>query len=408
MIHAADKEEHDRVVITGTATGPAVQGSDQKIRELQDRLSLTEQRQQTLISFFANALKDPRILHRLLNSINTAGVQRLAAPPGQSSAATLRGHAAPCLLASHVQQVEAVACRSAGEPCTQCTWQNLLWVGRCLPTSGVLSPLHAGRKKRRARGDGAATSIAVDGGEQLDLDLDMQLDPDSPELDPLTGMPLDMADQVEAPGGSMPDAGGQYANGAAGGRSSAGQIIQYTPNHKGDFSDFFMQQMSSSLAQSGIKVRPPAPFTAGDELEPPAADGLGNLAGLQGDGAFNGDFSDAFTGLALNGMVDPPLVGTQQQPVNLAPTHLQPPTKASSSSGPLPTSAQGEGYVSSVPGSSGPMGRRVGQGQRTGRTAGLPAMSQPGAGGLASHEPLLPVGQHYYPAQVRRLHCGWV
>ncbi|GFH08001.1 heat stress transcription factor A-1d, partial [Haematococcus lacustris] len=56
-------------------------GSDQKIRDLHERLERTEQRQQTLISFFASALKDPRILQRLLSTITAAGVQRIG--PGR-------------------------------------------------------------------------------------------------------------------------------------------------------------------------------------------------------------------------------------------------------------------------------------------------------------------------------------
>jgi len=52
------------------------------MQAVQDRLALTEQRQQVLINFFANALKDPRILHRLLSSMAPgAGMQRIGPGP---------------------------------------------------------------------------------------------------------------------------------------------------------------------------------------------------------------------------------------------------------------------------------------------------------------------------------------
>jgi hypothetical protein len=56
------------------------QSSEQRIDDLQERLSLMEQRQHNLITFFATALKDPRTLQRLLSQISSAGVQRLEPP----------------------------------------------------------------------------------------------------------------------------------------------------------------------------------------------------------------------------------------------------------------------------------------------------------------------------------------
>jgi hypothetical protein len=101
-------------------------------------------------------------------------------------------------------------------------------------------------------------------------------------------------------------------------------------------------------------------------------------------------------------MVDPPLVGVQQH-INTAPTHQHHPMKANSSSGPLHIPTQGEGYVSSIPDSSEQIGRRAGQGSRAGRAAGLPGVSQlPGLGRSSQpHEAPQPLGQHFYPTQVR-------
>jgi hypothetical protein len=60
-----------------------LQASDNLVHSLHERLAATEQRQQVLLNFFANALKEPRILHRLLSSINpNGGVQRIGPGPG--------------------------------------------------------------------------------------------------------------------------------------------------------------------------------------------------------------------------------------------------------------------------------------------------------------------------------------
>jgi len=243
----------------------AQSSSDQKIRELQERLAMTEQRQQTLISFFATALKDPRILQRLLSSFNTAGVQRIGPGPGR-------------------------------------------------------------KKRRAARTDGASAAVNT-GGDSFDIDLDM-LDPDSPELDPLTGMPLGMTDDEPA--------------GANGGQQ---QLISYTPNNNGDFSDFFLHQMGAALGASG---------QANPMATPPnvAADGMGPAP----SGSDMHDFKDAFEGLQLNGMVDgaamppPPIpVVTIHEQASSSPTHAGsiPPMPlaptASTASGPLPAASKGPG-----------------------------------------------------------------
>eukprot|EP00983_Pelagomonas_calceolata_P067846 1149653-Pelagomonas_calceolata.AAC.8 len=53
------------------------------VQSLHERLAATEQRQQVLINFFASALKDPRILHRLLSTMSPAGnMQRIMPGPG--------------------------------------------------------------------------------------------------------------------------------------------------------------------------------------------------------------------------------------------------------------------------------------------------------------------------------------
>jgi heat shock transcription factor len=57
----------------------AQQNSDLKVRELQQRAEQTEQRQQTIISFFTAALKNPQMLSRLFTQVNAGGVQRISA-----------------------------------------------------------------------------------------------------------------------------------------------------------------------------------------------------------------------------------------------------------------------------------------------------------------------------------------
>jgi len=58
--------------------------SENMVQSLHERLAATEQRQQVLINFFASALKDPRILHRLLSTMSPAGnMQRIMPGPGR-------------------------------------------------------------------------------------------------------------------------------------------------------------------------------------------------------------------------------------------------------------------------------------------------------------------------------------
>ncbi len=78
----------------GATAAPCMQTTEQHVRALQDRLSVTEQRQQALIGFFASALKDPRILQRLFSTMSTAGVQRLGPPVAGARLCVIRGSAA--------------------------------------------------------------------------------------------------------------------------------------------------------------------------------------------------------------------------------------------------------------------------------------------------------------------------
>lgn len=59
----------------------AQQSTEHKMRDLQNRLEATEQRQQTILNFFASALKNPNILQRLFSSMASGGVQRIGAGP---------------------------------------------------------------------------------------------------------------------------------------------------------------------------------------------------------------------------------------------------------------------------------------------------------------------------------------
>lgn len=59
------------------------QANETMIRDMQSRMDVTEQRQQTLINFFATALKNPTILQRLFNGVSTSGgVQRIGGSSG--------------------------------------------------------------------------------------------------------------------------------------------------------------------------------------------------------------------------------------------------------------------------------------------------------------------------------------
>lgn len=166
----------------------AQSSADDKIRDLQDRLSITEQRQQSLINFFATALKDPRILQRLLTSISTAGVQRIGPPTS--------------------------------------------------------------RKKRRARGAEAPATVA-DIHESLDYELDM-LDPDSPELDPFTGIPIGLSDDIPLrPSDSGNGHGVSSTSGDDGNTCNAAQqqLVQYNPSkaHAAELAEMFLHQVAGPI-----------------------------------------------------------------------------------------------------------------------------------------------------------------
>ena len=49
------------------------------MREMKNRMDIQEQRTHTLINFFASALKNPSILHRLYSTVNSGGPQRIQA-----------------------------------------------------------------------------------------------------------------------------------------------------------------------------------------------------------------------------------------------------------------------------------------------------------------------------------------
>ncbi|KAG2496875.1 hypothetical protein HYH03_005274 [Edaphochlamys debaryana] len=57
------------------------QSSEAKMRELQSRLEATETKQQTMINMFAAAFKNPSMFQRMLSSVATGGMQRLANGP---------------------------------------------------------------------------------------------------------------------------------------------------------------------------------------------------------------------------------------------------------------------------------------------------------------------------------------
>lgn len=58
------------------------QNTDSKMRELQGRLEATEAKQQTMINMFAAAFKNPAVFQRMLSTMATGGVQRLASARG--------------------------------------------------------------------------------------------------------------------------------------------------------------------------------------------------------------------------------------------------------------------------------------------------------------------------------------
>eukprot|EP00798_Chlamydomonas_sp_ICE-L_P017467 gene17467-23771_t len=60
------------------------QSSDSKIRDLQQRLDGTEQRQQTIINFFTSAINNPGMLQRLFSTVNGGGVPRIGNGPSSA------------------------------------------------------------------------------------------------------------------------------------------------------------------------------------------------------------------------------------------------------------------------------------------------------------------------------------
>ncbi|EFJ43325.1 heat shock transcription factor [Volvox carteri f. nagariensis] len=66
-------------------------GTDAKMRDLQARLEATEAKQQTMINMFAAAFKHPSVFQRMLSTMATGGVQRLANAPTYPSPVTNGG-----------------------------------------------------------------------------------------------------------------------------------------------------------------------------------------------------------------------------------------------------------------------------------------------------------------------------
>jgi len=136
----------------------AQQCSDTKIRDLQSRLEVQEQRQNTIVNFFTTALKNPSILQRIFSTVNAStSVHRIGAAPRN------------------------------------------------------------GRRKRRARGD-----TAFAGDEDMDME--------------------------NGTGSSGSPETSQAAQPSQGQPEQQQQLVQYTPNNNGDFTDYFFQHINNVLS----------------------------------------------------------------------------------------------------------------------------------------------------------------
>ena len=60
-----------------------VQGSDQRIRELQQRVESTEQRQSTIVNFLARVAQNPTVLQQMVSVAQSGGLQRLQGNAGR-------------------------------------------------------------------------------------------------------------------------------------------------------------------------------------------------------------------------------------------------------------------------------------------------------------------------------------
>jgi CHASE3 domain sensor protein len=55
----------------------AEQAADQRMREMQDRLDTTEQRQNTIVSFLARVAQNPAVLQQMVSAAQASGLQRI-------------------------------------------------------------------------------------------------------------------------------------------------------------------------------------------------------------------------------------------------------------------------------------------------------------------------------------------
>lgn len=188
------------------------------------------------------------------------------------------------------------------------------------------------------------------------------LDPDSPELDPLTGMPMGM--EEESPADAMLSMQPQQ------------QLISYTPNNNGDFSDFFVHHMGAALGAAGCPNPMTAPASMGSgmgidmgngigaSMGNGIGNGVGGASGAVGGNARNADpvetaeihdFKDAFDGLHIKAIFDDeepmhpahfPAVTIKEQSSSSPPhTSMASTPSISTSGGPVPA-ARGKGASS--------------------------------------------------------------
>ncbi|KXZ54259.1 hypothetical protein GPECTOR_5g349 [Gonium pectorale] len=163
------------------------QSTDGKMRELQARLEATEAKQQTMINMFAAAFKNPAMFQRMISSVATGGMQRLANAPAYPSAGAANGP--------------------------------------------------VGRKKRRARGESLDVDLGGPGGgvgisEAIDADMAENV------IIGTAGSPIGAgagADDTSSNGSASGAVGGASSGAACPGASSSSQqqqqqqLVQYNP-----------------------------------------------------------------------------------------------------------------------------------------------------------------------------------
>jgi hypothetical protein len=60
-----------------------LQSSDQRIREMQQRVEATEQRQNTIVNFLARVAQNPTVLQQMVSVAQISGLQRLEGNTGR-------------------------------------------------------------------------------------------------------------------------------------------------------------------------------------------------------------------------------------------------------------------------------------------------------------------------------------